>query len=313
MRYPESGELNLVRDILDLGEKIKIPPSAVSQIFMNESYATLDASSSTDQDGKVMGFIWEVDGVPHLGVSIILASMDDGLHYGTLTVSDDDGLTDSTSFEFWIQDGQIIQSADRLLGYYEITGLGESRRLRSSDGFDLCWMAGEDGELSFNIENPSRSTGFLVLDISRDLLNCFNGTRPEVMINGLPIANVDLETVVNGSVERDGAALICREESLHIAVRLTNFETGNLKLVSKDDRGREEKTGFDSLPIFTIGLVALFTIILFSGFTVLFMRVRIVEGPRNPHEDFIISEELLTNGNGFRKRKKIEWEAYLEE
>jgi hypothetical protein len=275
--------------------------------------ATFDASLSTDPDGSIVGCIWEIDGVPYLGKNVTIR-INNGFHYGKLTISDNDGYTDEYPFDFWVINGSILEDNGKVLGYFRVEDTLTAKRLSSSTDIEIRSHWTEDTNPKFILESEEFASGLVLIDLPCQFLSCLNNSRPVVFVDGSKIPEREISALLDPGGDTEMVAFLFKDGYLQIVLNLNLNKSTSLNLVpeAKEDTGINEEA--ENNPFIAVGLIFTIFLVLFFVAGLILIRARIADGPKNPHEDFIISRGgILTNGNGARRRKKVEWEAYLEE
>jgi hypothetical protein len=308
--YPYLGELMIERDVEKTTERINEPPNAVENISFKGKRVTLDASKSYDRDGFITGFVWEIDGKPHLGSVINIDLKGPGYHYGYLTVSDDRGMTDSSFFDFWYLDG-LSNSTNSVEAYFGISDTGNPVKKFSRDDLKVTRETDNGEILHFSLTGSAEYHHLIVMDIPCSVISCFNETGFKVLVDGTTLVNYKPYHLITSNEEHEAFSLIKKDECLQVIFFLNLSMEREIRFIPDES---EDKTSGDHLelgPILTLGSIMILAFILIGTGLALLLRTRINGGPRNPHEDFILSGGGIINGS--MRKKKIEWEAYLEE
>lgn len=88
------------------GEPVNTPPTASFTYACNELACTFDASGSTDADGSISSYAWNFgDGQSRTGAAPNHTYASDGAYAVTLTVTDNDGATGSTTQSVTVSSG----------------------------------------------------------------------------------------------------------------------------------------------------------------------------------------------------------------
>jgi hypothetical protein len=312
-RYPFSGDMSFSMEKEDRAPEEGMPPNARAKINLMGSVATFDASLSTDPDGSIVGCIWEIDGVPYLGKNVTIR-INNGFHYGKLTISDNDGYTDEYPFDFWVINGSILEDNGKVLGYFRVEDTLTAKRLSSSTDIEIRSHWTEDTNPKFILESEEFASGLVLIDLPCQFLSCLNNSRPVVFVDGSKIPEREISALLDPGGDTEMVAFLFKDGYLQIVLNLNLNKSTSLNLVpeAKEDTGINEEA--ENNPFIAVGLIFTIFLVLFFVAGLILIRARIADGPKNPHEDFIISRGgILTNGNGARRRKKVEWEAYLEE
>ncbi len=312
-RYPFSGEMSFSREDEDEDAGERIPPKAKASINIKGSISTFDASLSTDPDGSIVGYIWEIDGVPYLGINLTIR-IENGYHYGKLTISDNEGYTDVYPFDFWVFNESILEDEGRVLGYFRVEDTLAAKRLSANTDLEIRSHWTEDANPEFTIESGESVSGLVIIDLPCQMLSCLNSSRPVVIIDGSMIPEKKIADLLDPRGDSEMAAFLFKDGYIQIVLHLNLNKSTSLKLVSqvKEEGEDNEVSGIALYIAGGIVFTIIFVLFFVSGF--ILIRARVADGPKNPHEDFIISRGgILSNGNGTGRKKKVEWEAYLEE
>jgi PKD repeat protein/archaellum component FlaF (FlaF/FlaG flagellin family) len=118
---------------------------------------TFDASDSSDPDGSIVNYSWDFgDGATGTGVSVQHAYSQEGTYTVTLTVTDDDGATDTTSATKTVLNRIPIASFTESA---ETVSIGETIHFNASESYD------PDGTIvsySWDFGDGNTATGFEV-------------------------------------------------------------------------------------------------------------------------------------------------------
>lgn len=79
-------------------------PTAVIDTSHDGAVVTFDGSRSSDPDGEITDYVWDINGLRETGQTVTHGFASEGIYNVTLTVSDDDGATGSTTdqVEVWV-------------------------------------------------------------------------------------------------------------------------------------------------------------------------------------------------------------------
>src|SRR5690606_29070465 len=67
---------------------------------------SLDGSASSDADGSIVSYAWDIEGTPRSGATTVVVLPTAGVYQVTLTVTDDKGDTATDSLTVTIKDAQ---------------------------------------------------------------------------------------------------------------------------------------------------------------------------------------------------------------
>jgi hypothetical protein len=315
--FPEERKIGFEKLPVVEGPEMNSPPIAVVNIEIDGMNISFDASSSRDDDGQIAGYMWELDGIPHLGRIIDITFSEKGFHYGRLTVSDNNGSTDRQDFEIWVDEDRIEVEASMISSYFRVEEDLEIIMVTGNPGSTLKRSPKCDLGLRYDIELKMIGPAIVVMDLPNSLISCWEGKDATMVLNNESLMFVNISTLL--SMEDDDhefVSMMDRDETTQIIIRLKGPGYHELKLCEVEVEEKEDLELDISYPIITLATISIITIILLSAGTFILFRTRMIEGPRDLREEFIISSEGR-QGNGFsepnRKGKKIEWEAYLEE
>ncbi|HSV40648.1 MAG TPA: PKD domain-containing protein [Nocardioidaceae bacterium] len=106
-----------VADQFRLARTVPIAPEAAFTSSVDEVTVDVDGSASTDPDGSIASYAWNFgDGATASGPTATHTYADGGTYTVTLTVTDNDGATDSVSHDVQVQDPpvttDVVQDAD---------------------------------------------------------------------------------------------------------------------------------------------------------------------------------------------------------
>ena len=119
------------------------PPTAAFSYSCNELACSFDGSASTDSDGTISSYSWALgDGNSASGATVNHSYANDGSYTVTLTVTDNDGATDSTSQVVTVAAADNGGDPEPEPGTIQLTGDGY--KVQGRWRTDLSW-SGADG------------------------------------------------------------------------------------------------------------------------------------------------------------------------
>jgi len=155
--------------------RLRVPPrSVLDSDGDGTERVTLDVSGSGDRDGSVNSYRWTKNGAKLATGPTAEVPLDVGSHEITLTVTDNDGKTDTDTIDVTVENAEVL--------HYDFDqGTGSTARDRSGQGHDGT-LAGP----AWSTSTPDASSGSLSMDGNDDLaINGYHyssGGHPEVTV-----------------------------------------------------------------------------------------------------------------------------------
>ena len=299
-RYPESGYLNVtVKGEVNDGDpwnRTGIKPHAEGTVTVDGMMIKLDGSDSYDIDGRITYYVWEYEGKTYPGMVQEIKAARIGLKRARLTVSDNEGLSDSAEFYFYLSGSK--EDGEQPPVHYSSVSVNGTVSTTKGDPDGLSVIINENGEvdLILNVTDPEE---MFFLDIPLSLLPA-DPDDIVIYLDGKRMTFVDPESI--GEDRKESAYTMVRDgENIQLIFNIRESGTRNVNI--RRDRKEDDR---DTLVYLMIPVAALIVILI-----ALFVLMRIGKGNgSDPFKDFVISSGRLGNG---RKKKKDAWEEFLEE
>ncbi len=182
----------------------KKAPIANIAITYSGSKVTFSGKGSADPDGNITFFSWVIDGQLYSEVQITLEFDHIGYYKATLTVVDNDGLSDTTSSGFWVfsEDAGTPSNITDVGASIYIDGNGNGKVLMNESDFSITVEGVEDGDVSLHIESPNSDPKVVVFEVSKDVLEVSEDGSVVIEVDGIKVKMASsLEEVLtsNGS------------------------------------------------------------------------------------------------------------------
>ncbi len=251
----------------------KKAPIANIAITYSGSKVTFSGKGSTDPDGNITFFSWVIDGQLYSEVQISIEFDLIGYYKATLTVVDNDGLSDTTSTGFWAfsEDADPLSDITDVGASIYIDGNGNGKVLMNETGFKVTVEGTEEGSVSLHVESPDPDPKVVVFEVSKELLEVSEDGSVVVEVDGIKVKMASsLEEVLTANGSEPLFYLIDTGGSYKVFLYLPDPTDVDVE-VSSSEPERSQSVPMVSIVIILLMIIVLALIIVIS---LLFMRWR---------------------------------------
>lgn len=287
VRYPATGVYTI--DVTSgQGNGDSTPPVALIYHTTGALSVSLDGTSSYDPDGNIVHYYWVVNGASYTGSIQNITFNDPGYITASLTVTDNDGVSDTAIVNFWVTSTEGSSSGNNDVGgVMEVSEGGQGTVIETEDGTSISLDDVGEGGASFSFDSNSTDPRVIVLDVSKEAISLSYGEDAKVRIDGIDIQEAEsLEDVIGATGENPLYYIVRSGDTYRVMVYLPDpSDVDDIDIIVTGDSDtsdqEDDDTGYDWFLI----IIIIISLILAMIVIVLVLARRGPEYDGIPEED----------------------------
>jgi PKD repeat protein len=299
----------------------RLNPTAKASVTVNGMTASLSGKDSSDSDGTIVSYSWNIDGKSYSGMYYNHTYTTTGYKTVTLTVKDNDGLTGNAVIGFYIMNRSNDGNNDNRdynnlqLGIHikvENIGTAEPKitTYNSESGFKLAVNEFRYNFLKFQVDFESDSGALIILDLV-NVIDTSSLNSIQLKMNGKIISSKNIDDIVSASEGGSSYHISTDGDHPQLLLYIDHFSvhTFELEAVSDSSSTPEKNINRNSQLWIVSGVIAAAVMILII---VLFMQVK-KKKKMEYYSDFQVAEERVNNGSRVKSTdsENVDWDDFL--